>query len=284
MRRRSESGQALIEGAISIVVLLSFLLGAMDMGRAAYTYNALSNLSREASHYALNEYLSDSNSPCYYASFDNSNCLEAVKSYVLGLHMAPGLSSSNVSASVTIECGDGTTCSPGIPMSVAMSSHFQPFTTALLGIGPFNISSSSTTQFVIPPTSPTPSSATATPGPPATPAPTPTVVPEGPPSNASASPTEGCTQSCENFTLTWTPPNNVSALGHYDISFGSSGNYIYADPVPAELGGTPVTSTTVDVGSSVGRDCFHIIAVFTDGSAWTTTTSWKGVGNSDPNC
>ncbi|HZT96574.1 MAG TPA: TadE family protein [Chloroflexota bacterium] len=274
MRRQRQQGQTIVETALGITVFLLFVMGVIDLGRAGYTYNALSNLAREASHYAQLEYTSDGSSPCYWGSFDNADCLGAVKSYVFGLQMAPGLTTHNVSVSMTINCGEGTACTMNQPISVAVSTRFQPVSTALIGIGPFDINASSTDQFDLPP------NGTATP----TPTPTTTPGPEGPVGGLSVTPDSGCSSNCEVFDISWTPPSNIAALGHYDIFFGSAGAYTEADPVPAQLGGSNTTFTTVDIGNQTHAVCFEVASVFQDGSQWPATSSWHDSGSSPPVC
>jgi Flp pilus assembly protein TadG len=52
MTRRA-GGQALVETALVLPVLLIILLGLFDFGRAVYAYNAISNAAREASRVAI---------------------------------------------------------------------------------------------------------------------------------------------------------------------------------------------------------------------------------------
>jgi hypothetical protein len=44
---RSESGQSLMELAISLILILSLLAGAIDLGRAFFTYSALRDAAQE---------------------------------------------------------------------------------------------------------------------------------------------------------------------------------------------------------------------------------------------
>lgn len=52
MKQSSRSGQALVEFAISFVMLLTLLFGLIDFGRAIYTRQIMVNLSREAANLA----------------------------------------------------------------------------------------------------------------------------------------------------------------------------------------------------------------------------------------
>jgi TadE-like protein len=53
MRCRSQRGQALVETALVLPVLLIILMGIFDFGRAIFAYNAVSNSAREAVRLAI---------------------------------------------------------------------------------------------------------------------------------------------------------------------------------------------------------------------------------------
>jgi Flp pilus assembly protein TadG len=56
VRQRSahgESGSAILEMALSIMILLTFIFGIMEVSLAAYTYHFISEASREATRYAI---------------------------------------------------------------------------------------------------------------------------------------------------------------------------------------------------------------------------------------
>lgn len=292
-KRGREHGQAVVETALVLTLFMTMVLGVIDLGRAAFVYNGLSNLAREASHQALIEYTSNSSSACYWNSFEAGNCLSEIKHYAVELQMAPGVSASNLQMSLTIDCGSAPApgCTPGIPLSISMSTEFQPIVGSVLGIGPFTITAVSTSQFVLPVATPTPNPATATPCigacPTFTPVPTSTQSPpEASPTNVKLTTDSGCTSNCETFDLTWTPPANLGALGHYAIQYGSSGNYLEGNPVPGTLSGSTVTNTTVDVGAPVHAICIKVTAVYLDGSEYPASpiSSWHDSGTSAPTC
>lgn len=51
--KHRDAGQALVEIALVLPVLLIILLGIFDFGRAVYAYNAVSNSAREAARVAI---------------------------------------------------------------------------------------------------------------------------------------------------------------------------------------------------------------------------------------
>ena len=51
--KRHVRGSALVEGAMTMTVLLMMLFGILEFGRAVWIYNSLANVSREAARYAM---------------------------------------------------------------------------------------------------------------------------------------------------------------------------------------------------------------------------------------
>ena len=264
-------GQALIEMAVALPLFLTVIFGVTDLGRAAFTYNGLMNLARESSHYAMLEYSTDASSPCYWASYNSANCLTQVRNYALGLNMVPDLYAVNVSIDL-VAC-QGTCTSAEYPITVSMATHFQPVSTTLLGIGPFDISASSTAQFVAPPVGS------------ATPTPTPTTTgAEVAVTGINVNPDEGCHSNCQEFDISWTPPANLNALGHYEISYGTAGNYTYHSPLPPIIDGNATHFMTIDLGNQFHAVCIQVISVYSDGTQAPATGSWNDSGTSAPTC
>ena len=51
-RKKTESGQSLVELAVSVIVLLIILAGVVDLGRVAFYYIAIRDAAQEAASYA----------------------------------------------------------------------------------------------------------------------------------------------------------------------------------------------------------------------------------------
>ncbi len=51
--RQSESGAAMVEFAFVLPVLLSLILGVMEVGRALYAYQTLDHAVREGARFAI---------------------------------------------------------------------------------------------------------------------------------------------------------------------------------------------------------------------------------------
>src|ERR1700757_756095 len=96
---RSENGQATAEFAFASVVLFCFLIGVMQMARAVYIYNFVSEAAREATRYAIvRGSTSCANTPSL--SGCNLSTSAQIQSYVQGLNY-PGMVSSNLTATVS---------------------------------------------------------------------------------------------------------------------------------------------------------------------------------------
>jgi Flp pilus assembly protein TadG len=50
--RRDERGAGMLEAALSLLILMLLMMGIFDLGRAMYAFADISQVSREAAHYA----------------------------------------------------------------------------------------------------------------------------------------------------------------------------------------------------------------------------------------
>lgn len=124
MRRsqRRVRGQALVEFALVVPILLLVLVGILDFGRAIFAYNSVSNAARSGARVAIVD--------------QSTTAIEAAVEAE-----AVGLEPTTV---ITFTDG-GTTCAPveiGCMASVSVEHDFEP-ATPLLGsiIGPLTVSS-----------------------------------------------------------------------------------------------------------------------------------------------
>jgi Flp pilus assembly protein TadG len=107
LSEKYEDGQALVETALSIVILLTFLFGIFEVSLAAYTYHFLSEAAREGTRYAIVR----GNTCTGFPSACPATTAQ-IKSYVLGLNY-PGIDSSKMAVNVNnYAFPAGTTCSP----------------------------------------------------------------------------------------------------------------------------------------------------------------------------
>ena len=95
-RRRQQRGQALVEFAIIMPVLVLAVLGLLDLGRGIYTYNTLAQSARQASRTAI------------------VNQVEAtVKAAAISTGATLGLTSTNVDVCFKTATSSQTSCSSG---------------------------------------------------------------------------------------------------------------------------------------------------------------------------
>jgi Flp pilus assembly protein TadG len=127
-----ERGSSLVEYAIVVPVLLTFLFGIMDFSRFLYTYHFVSEVAREATRYAVVRGSSYSGTACAStATFACDATSANIQSYVQNL-TPPGIIASSVSATATwpgtAPTGAAGTCStangnnsPGCLVQVVVS-------------------------------------------------------------------------------------------------------------------------------------------------------------------
>lgn len=109
-RAGSQRGQSVVEMALLLPAFLLLVLGMLDLGRAVYTYNVLSNAVRDGSRVAI----VDSNT--------NAAVIQAVQQSAVGVNLS--------AANVTIS-GART---PGSTVTVSALFVFQPVTPLIQGI------------------------------------------------------------------------------------------------------------------------------------------------------
>jgi Flp pilus assembly protein TadG len=109
-RARGEEGSAVLETALSAIILLTFLFGIMETGLALYSYHFISEAAREGTRYAIVR-----GSSCVTGVSFPSACPAAVsdiQSYVKTLGF-PGINPSNMTVAVAYAgYPAGATCTP----------------------------------------------------------------------------------------------------------------------------------------------------------------------------
>ncbi len=135
-RAAGEQGSALVEYAIVLVLLLTFLFGIMDFSRFLYTYHFVAEVAREGSRYAVVSGSTFGTMSCSSTSTFACNATAAnVTSYVQGLTPL-GITSSSLTVATTwpgtAPTGAATACntsngnnSPGCLVQVAVSYPFK---------------------------------------------------------------------------------------------------------------------------------------------------------------
>ncbi len=147
---RHEHGSALVEFALSIMILLSLIFGVMAMSLALYSYHFISDVAREGTRYAM---VRGSSCSTYGGGLANCPATSAeIQTYVRGISF-PGIESSNMTVTTTWST-NGTTWSstptsnnaPGDLVKVVVSYQF-PLAIPRLALR--TLTMTSTSQMVI---------------------------------------------------------------------------------------------------------------------------------------
>ena len=118
---RPRRGQALMEFAIGLMVLLMLVFGIVDLGRAVFAYNTISHCAREGTRYAV---VHGSESTLPIGPQANNAQLESwVRRYALGLDASRLTVTSN-----WVDPTGVVTNGPGATVTVNVRYNFQPAT------------------------------------------------------------------------------------------------------------------------------------------------------------
>ena len=147
-RIRGEQGSAIVETAISMVLLLTVLFGVIEICLALYTYHYISDAAREGTRYAIVR-----GSACEAPGNPCPATAAEVQSYVQGLGF-PGISSSAMTVTTAWSAYPvGGTCSPSAscnnPGNLVTVTVNYKFPLSIPFVPNSNISMSSTSAMVI---------------------------------------------------------------------------------------------------------------------------------------
>jgi Flp pilus assembly protein TadG len=135
IRGDGERGQALVEFSLTFLVFVTMLMGLVDLGRAVYAFNGVSQAARE---------IARATSVHPGTTLGDSTQTAAVLATQQGL--VQGLGSPNF-ACVDIDgsaiAGD---CVPGDWVKVSISASYQPITPVVSFLGAVTLSSSSSIE------------------------------------------------------------------------------------------------------------------------------------------
>jgi Flp pilus assembly protein TadG len=147
----NERGSAILETAMSAVILLTFLFGIIETGFALYSYHFISEAAREGTRYAIVR-----GSSCVNPTDFSSACPAStsdIQNYVKNLGF-PGINPTNMTVSVIyagypagVTCTPSTACNnPGNMIKVTVQYNF-PLTVPF--IPPHTYAMSSTAAMII---------------------------------------------------------------------------------------------------------------------------------------
>jgi Flp pilus assembly protein TadG len=160
-RRRRSRGQALVEFAFvfPIIVLLAFAF--IDVGRAVFSYNTLTNAARQAARVAMVNQLDPASAPWNCAANkpveDVLSPNWTVRGCAIAAGSAVGVASDDVTVTYTAPPGTTLSCSPTINVgciaTVTVVNEFNPITPvagSLIGVMDFSATSAMPVERVFP--------------------------------------------------------------------------------------------------------------------------------------
>ena len=112
----NEEGSAIMETAMSSIILLTFMFGVMEAGFALYSYHFISEAAREGTRYAIVRGASAGSPPgSSCASYSSSSCKASgadIQNYVKNIGF-PGINPNNMTV-IVANAGfpTGVTCTP----------------------------------------------------------------------------------------------------------------------------------------------------------------------------
>jgi Flp pilus assembly protein TadG len=125
-KRRLQSGQAAVEGALVSLVFLVLIFGLMDFARMVWSYTMISHGAREATRYAM----------VHGSSSGHMASVAQIQNMVTST--SPGIDAANLTATVTFAPDQ----SPGSTARVVVIYNFYPIA-PYIPIGPLQLTSTS---------------------------------------------------------------------------------------------------------------------------------------------
>jgi len=264
---RGSRGQALVELALILPIMLLLLLATLDLGRLYYSTITVSNAAREAALEAT----------VHPTSYVAGTCDETTSSVVCAAVNEAASSWVTVApADVTMTCTPACTKAYGNTVNVTVTGSFQLLTPLISGFtGGSNVTLTSTAKGEVievpaPVTTATPTpTPTPTPDPGATPTPTPD---PGPTPTPTPSPTPACSPPFAGFT--YTQQNKNKPVDFTSTSMPTSGpcaiiswRWVFGDTAISE-GNLPTVSHTYGAQGQT----YTVTLTVTNPEGTTTTT------------
>jgi Flp pilus assembly protein TadG len=139
-QRRSRPGGSLVESALILTCLLTLILGMIDLGLGVMRFNMISHAAREGARQmmvhggsALSHWGTLSS---WQASVSGQPLVDAISPQLVGCDLTQTY--------ITVAWA---TNNIGDPVSVTITTKYQPLMTYLFGAGPMNLKAESTTLF-----------------------------------------------------------------------------------------------------------------------------------------
>ncbi len=136
-RRRSRTrGQSLVEFALGITIFLTILIGLVDLARAAWLFNGVSDAAREIARVTSVH----PGTGALGGSTETTTAVSAERALVPGLTVTSYACIDIAGATVT------GSCTPGNWVKVSVRTSFQPVLPVLSAFGPFAFTTASSAK------------------------------------------------------------------------------------------------------------------------------------------
>jgi Flp pilus assembly protein TadG len=135
MPRRLTAGQGLVEFALGITVFLVILIGLVDLARAAWLFNGVSDAAREIARVTS-----------VHPGSTLGSSTETTSSVAGERNLVPGLSVTSYTCMEIDGSSVSGTCQPGNWVKVSVRTSFQPILPLLAPFGPITFTTSSSAK------------------------------------------------------------------------------------------------------------------------------------------
>ena len=135
-RRSGARGQSLVEFALGITIFLTILIGLIDLTRAAWLFNGVSDAAREIARVTSVH----PGTGTLGGSTETTNAVAAERALVPGLTVTSYACIDIAGASVS------GTCNPGNWVKVSVRTSFQPILPVLSAFGTFTFTTASSAK------------------------------------------------------------------------------------------------------------------------------------------
>ncbi len=152
-RLRSESGQSLVETALTLTLLLTLVFGIIEVSIALFSFHFISNAAREGTRYAI---VRGATWGTACASYTSSGCTAStlqIQQYVASLSF-PGINAANITVTPTTSlttggaaCKTFSTCNAASDVVQVQVTYSFPFSVPF--VPQRTLSMTSTSQMVI---------------------------------------------------------------------------------------------------------------------------------------
>jgi hypothetical protein len=135
VRRTGARGQSLVEFALGITVFLTILIGLVDLARAAFLFNGVSDAAREIARVTS-----------VHPGSSLGSSAETTSSVSAERALVPGLTVTSYACIDIAGAAATTPCQPGDWVKVSVRTSFQPILPLLSPFGPITFATASSAK------------------------------------------------------------------------------------------------------------------------------------------